>query len=63
MCKGFEVGKTRVRVYSLLAHEEIRQIAHYDRVQAGRIMKQLMKENDSIKNKGNRRWTCYEYSP
>jgi ATP-dependent DNA helicase RecG len=45
-----------------LSNEEVRQITHYDRAQVGRLMKQLMKENDSIIKTGERRWTRYELS-
>ncbi|MEI8183807.1 MAG: ATP-binding protein [Desulfomonile sp.] len=45
-----------------LSNEEVRQITHYDRAQVRRLMKQLMKENDSIIKTGERRWTRYELS-
>ncbi len=46
-----------------LSNEEIRRITHYDRTQARRLMRELMKEEDSVKKIGDRRWTRYEYAP
>jgi hypothetical protein len=45
-----------------LSNEEIRQFTHYDRNQSRRLMMELMRENQSIRKEGLRRWTRYAYS-
>lgn len=44
-----------------LRNKEIRQITHFDRNQARRLMKELMHENAGLKQLGERRWALYEY--
>jgi ATP-dependent DNA helicase RecG len=44
-----------------LSNQEIRQITHFDRNQARRLMQQLMEENPKLKKMGERRWARYEY--
>ena len=67
----WEAAKTRVLSVLMertkrgepgLSNAEIRQITHYDRNQARRLMIELMKENPSIKQEGERRWVRYAYS-
>jgi ATP-dependent DNA helicase RecG len=67
----WEAAKTRVlsilmdrarRGQPGLSNEEIRQVTHYDRNQSRRLIMELMKENELVKQKGERRWARYEYS-
>ena len=67
----WEAAKTRVlsilkqraeRGEPGLSNAEIRQITHFDRNQARRLMMELMKENRSIKMEGEKRWARYAYS-
>jgi ATP-dependent DNA helicase RecG len=67
----WEAAKTRVvsvlmdrarRGEPGLSNEEIRQIIHYDRNQSRRLMLELMKENQAIRQQGERRWARYAYS-
>jgi ATP-dependent DNA helicase RecG len=67
----WEAAKTRVlsilmerakRAEAGLSNQEIRQITHYDRNQARRLMQELLAENHQITQSGERRWTRYEYS-
>jgi ATP-dependent DNA helicase RecG len=67
----WEAAKTRVLSVLMdrarrgdpgLSNEEIRQITHYDRNQSRRLMMELMKENQAVRQKGERRWARYEYS-
>jgi ATP-dependent DNA helicase RecG len=44
-----------------LSNEEIRRITHYDRNQARRLMTELMSENPTVKQEGERRWARYAY--
>ncbi len=43
-----------------LSNKEIRQITHYDRDRARRLINQLINENESIRKTGKGRWTLYE---
>jgi ATP-dependent DNA helicase RecG len=45
-----------------LSNKEIRQIIHFDRNQARRLMLELMKENPKVAQEGERRWARYAYS-
>lgn len=45
-----------------LSNEEIRKITHFDRNQARRLMAELMNENNSIRQQGERRWARYAIS-
>jgi ATP-dependent DNA helicase RecG len=67
----WEAAKTRVLSVLMerakrgergLSNEEIRQITHYDRNQARRLVVELMAENSDIKQQGERRWARYAYS-
>ena len=67
----WEAAKTRVlsvlmerakRGESGLSNAEIRQITHYDRNQARRLMVELIGENPSIEQQGERRWARYAYA-
>ena len=67
----WEAAKTRVLSILMdrakrgepgLSNEEIRQVTHYDRNQSRRLIMELMKENELVKQKGERRWARYEYS-
>jgi len=67
----WEAAKTRVlsilkqraeRGEPGLSNAEIRQITHFDRNQARRLMMELMKENGAIKMRGEKRWARYAYS-
>lgn len=39
----------------------IRQITHYDRNHAHRLMIELMRENPAVKQEGEKRWARYAY--
>jgi ATP-dependent DNA helicase RecG len=67
----WEAAKTRVLSVLMerakrkdpgLSNEEIRQITHYDRNQARRLMIELMQENPAITQEGERRWARYAYA-
>lgn len=66
----WEAAKTRVLSILIdrakrgepgLNNTEIRQVTHYDRNQARRLMLELISENPQIIQTGDRRWTRYEY--
>ncbi|MCY4201818.1 MAG: putative DNA binding domain-containing protein [Gammaproteobacteria bacterium] len=65
----WEAAKTRVlsilmdrarRSEPGLGNKEIRRITRFDRNQARRLMRELMRENANIRVVGERRWTRYE---
>ncbi len=67
----WEAAKTRVlsvlkhraeRREKGLSNAEIRQLTHYDRNQARRLMLELMQENPQVKQEGEKRWARYAYS-
>jgi ATP-dependent DNA helicase RecG len=45
-----------------ISNAEIRQITRYDRNQARRLMIELLKENQQVKQTGEKRWARYTYS-
>jgi ATP-dependent DNA helicase RecG len=64
----WEAAKTRVlsiltqraqRGDAGLSNAEIRQITHFDRNQVRRLMAELMQENPSLEQQGERRWARY----
>ena len=66
----WEAAKTRVlsilmerarRSEPGLSNKEIRQITRFDRFQARRLMQELMRENNDLRQVGERRWARYEY--
>jgi len=66
----WEAAKTRVlsilrqraeRGEPGLSNAEIRQITHFDRNQARRLMKELMAENSAVRMEGEKRWARYAY--
>ena len=66
----WEAAKTRVlsilmerarRSEPGLSNKEIRQITRFDRFQARRLMQELMREKNDLRQVGERRWARYEY--
>lgn len=66
----WEAAKTRVLSILMerarqdeqgLSNKEIRQITRFDRNQAWRLMRELMRENPEIRQIGERRWARYAY--
>jgi len=67
----WEAAKTRIlsvlmerarREEPGISNAEIRQITHYDRNQARRLMQDLIRENPQVKQSGEKRWARYAYS-
>jgi ATP-dependent DNA helicase RecG len=67
----WEAAKTRVlsvlmerakRNEPELTNSEIRKITHYNRNQAHRLVKELIKENPAVTKSGERRWARYAFS-
>lgn len=67
----WEAAKTRVLSILMerarrdepgLSNKEIRQITRFDRNQARRLMRELMRENTDLRQVGERRWARYEHT-
>ncbi len=67
----WEAAKTRIlsvlmerarREEPGISNAEIRQITHYDRNQARRLMQDLIRENPQVRQSGEKRWARYAYS-